>query len=155
MQSIGMWNFFRTLFSTTFHWRIFSNQPETVSWCPKCPCLSQTQYRQTARTSPLNQVAFLHSEATILTSQPKVSVKQGTPVQIDIQLRGGYPYSYTWSKDSQGLPSGWSAHVLSIRKPSAVHSDIGSYTLSVSTPSLSNPFYRSTTATTTLDVLGK
>ena len=54
--------FFRTPFSTTFRWRIFSNQRESISRCPKGPFPSKTQNRQIARTSPLTYENYvLHS----------------------------------------------------------------------------------------------
>ena len=106
-----------------------------------------------------NLLFFFFSGATILTSQRKVSVKQGVPVKIDVQYRGGVLQGATWRKDGQALPSGWTQNavpgVISISKQSPVYSDIGTYTLNVSTPSFSNPLYQSTTASTTLDVLGK
>ena len=34
----------------------FSNQRESISWCPKSPFLSKTQNRQIARTSPLKRL---------------------------------------------------------------------------------------------------
>ena len=107
----------------------------------------------------VNKVVFLYSEATILTSKAKASVKQSTPVKIDVQYRGPGPQSRPWMKDGQALPSGWTQNavhgVISISKQNPVYSDIGTYTLNVSTPWFSNPLYQSTTASTTLDVLGK
>ena len=101
---------------------------------------------------------FLYSEATILTSQAKVSVIQGVPVQIDVQYTNS-PRSFSWTKDGKAVPSGWTQAVddpvISLSKQSPVYSDIGKYTLNVSTPSFSNPSYQSTTATITLDVFGK
>ena len=47
--------FFRTPFSATFRWRIFSNQRESISPCPKSPFPSKTQNWQMARTSPLTK----------------------------------------------------------------------------------------------------
>ena len=50
-RNTGAWAFFfRTPFSTTFRWRIFS---QSISGYPKSPFPSKTQNRQIARTSPL------------------------------------------------------------------------------------------------------
>ena len=61
-------------------------------------------------------------------------------------------------KDYQHLPSDWTTEtapgVFSITKDNAAHSDAGNFTLIVST-FFSNPMYKTSTATTTLDVLGK
>ena len=52
-RNTGTSTVFRAPFSTTFRWRIFSNQRDSISWCPKSPFPSKTQNRPIARTSPL------------------------------------------------------------------------------------------------------
>ena len=66
----------------------------------------------------------------------------------------------TWMKDDRPLTKDWSqaytaGGLISISKQNVAYSDIGNYTLVVSTPSFSNPLFKTTTTTTALDVLGK
>ena len=101
------------------------------------------------------------SEAPFLTVPPLVTARQGQPVTISVQFGGenSTVQGISWMKNGQHLSFDWTPKtapgVFSITKESAVYSDAGNFTLALSITSFSNPLYKTTAATTTLDVLGE
>ena len=107
-RNTGTSTIFWAQFSTTFRWRIFSNQWESISWCPKSPLVLISVKNSISTNSP-NFIAFQCISGSVRQRLATIKGDAGVPVDTAeiLMLEEGIVEAFEDGEERAGKHRQW------------------------------------------------